>query len=94
MHRVNNGLPCGSLRRMQAVDEKLTITKWGPNMKPEFLSTVVLHLVHMPRLAFILIISASCGSAWVSVVIDYIFLTGIGNQGNLHQSTVSLSVVV
>ena len=27
MHRVNNGLPCGSLRRMRAVDEKLIITK-------------------------------------------------------------------
>ena len=23
MRRVNNGLPCGSLRRMRAVDEKL-----------------------------------------------------------------------
>ena len=27
MYRVNNGLPCGSLRRMRAVDEKLIITK-------------------------------------------------------------------
>ena len=27
MHRVNNGLPCGSPRRMRAVDEKLIITK-------------------------------------------------------------------
>ena len=27
MRRINNGLPCGSLRRMRAVDEKLIITK-------------------------------------------------------------------
>jgi len=27
MHRVYNGLPCGSPRRMRAVDEKLIITE-------------------------------------------------------------------